>query len=53
MGYNHILGKASNKVVELIKTKDFGEIITIDVEFREHWGGIFSAHNWLKPCSNR
>tara|TARA_B100002019_G_C21232057_1_gene580590 strand:+ start:95 stop:1156 length:1062 start_codon:yes stop_codon:yes gene_type:complete len=52
VGYNHVLGKASKTVDELIKKKNFGEIITIDVEFREHWGGIFSAHNWLKGPSD-
>ncbi len=52
VGYNHVVGKASNKVAELVKKKNFGEIITIDVEFREHWGGIFSAHNWLKGPSD-
>lgn len=24
-----------------------GDILTIDVEFREHWRGIFGAHPWL------
>jgi predicted dehydrogenase len=46
VGYDHAVGKASEK---------FGEIVagirssaqTLDVEFREHWGGIFSAHPWL------
>ena len=28
-------------------SKPLGEILTIDVEFREHWRGIFSAHPWL------
>lgn len=27
--------------------KPLGEILTIDVEFREHWRGIFAAHPWL------
>ena len=28
-------------------SRPFGEILTIDVEFREHWRGIFGAHPWL------
>jgi predicted dehydrogenase len=24
-----------------------GPVTTLDVEFREHWGGIFGAHPWL------
>jgi predicted dehydrogenase len=24
-----------------------GKALTLDVEFREHWGGIFAAHPWL------
>ena len=25
----------------------FGKPLFIDVEFREHWEGIFKAHEWL------
>ena len=52
VGYNHILGSACQKINTIINSKDFGEVITIDVEFREHWGGIFSAHNWLSGPSD-
>lgn len=48
IGYNHVISKSVEKVVEIIKNGDVGEIITIDVEFREHWEGIFKAHPWLK-----
>ncbi len=47
VGYNHVVGKATQKVEELIKGGVIGEIKTLDVEFREHWGGIFAAHWWL------
>lgn len=46
-GYDHILGPASRKVAELVNSHDFGIPLTLDVEFREHWGGIFNAHPWL------
>ena len=46
VGYNHVLSKASG-IVEDIINNDIGEILNIDVEFREHWGGIFKAHPWL------
>jgi predicted dehydrogenase len=46
VGYNHVVSKAS-RVVEDIINNDIGEILNIDVEFREHWGGIFRAHPWL------
>lgn len=46
VGYNHVISKAS-KIVENMINNDLGEIINIDVEFREHWGGIFRAHPWL------
>lgn len=29
------------------ENKPIGEILTLDVEFREHWRGIFGAHPWL------
>lgn len=48
VGYNHAVSKSIEKVVEIIKNGNIGEVITIDVEFREHWEGIFKAHPWLK-----
>ena len=48
VGYDHVVGLAAERISQLIKSQSFGEIITIDVEFREHWGGIFAAHPWLK-----
>ena len=52
VGYNHVLGKASQKIEQLLNLKSFGDVITIDVEFREHWGGIFAAHHWLDGPSD-
>ena len=46
VGYNHVVSKAS-KLVEEMVLSDLGEILSLDVEFREHWGGIFAAHPWL------
>lgn len=47
VGYDHVVGRASGFVGETLVTGDFGRITTLDVEFREHWAGIFSAHPWL------
>jgi predicted dehydrogenase len=52
VGYNHTVAWATEKVEELLKKKAIGKIETLDVEFREHWGGIFSAHPWLKGPSD-
>ena len=47
VGYNHTLSK-SIKVFEKYIDKNFvGDPLTLDVEFREHWEGIFRAHPWL------
>src|SRR3989338_4231941 len=48
MGYDHALAPSISFVVGLLKKKHIGEVLTLDVEFREHWGGIFKAHPWLK-----
>lgn len=45
VGYNHVASSVAGKAVELIP--QIGAIETLDVEFREHWGGIFTAHPWL------
>jgi predicted dehydrogenase len=47
VGYDHVVGRASRMVGDLLARGDLGAIATIDVEFREHWGGIFAAHPWL------
>ena len=46
-GYDHVVGKASEKVAELVRDGGFGAPETLDVEFREFWGGIFATHPWL------
>jgi len=45
VGYDHVVGSAASLAVE--KARDIGAVETLDVEFREHWGGIFAAHPWL------
>lgn len=47
VGYDHVVGGSCSKVDGLVAAGNFGPIETIDVEFREHWGGIFAAHPWL------
>lgn len=47
VGYDHVVGLAALKVEELMAAGTIGRIETIDVEFREHWAGIFAAHPWL------
>jgi predicted dehydrogenase len=48
VGYDHVVGEAAERFCELIDEHRIGEPQTLDVEFREHWGGIFAAHPWLK-----
>jgi predicted dehydrogenase len=47
VGYDHVVGKAAQHVIDLLEGRTLGEVETIDVEFREHWAGIFAAHPWL------
>ncbi len=47
VGYDHVVGRASRLVAKTLEERAFGELATLDVEFREHWGGIFAAHPWL------
>ncbi|MEO7986327.1 MAG: Gfo/Idh/MocA family oxidoreductase [Gemmatimonadales bacterium] len=47
VGYDHVVGKASARAAELVCAGEVGAVQTLDVEFREHWGGIFAAHPWL------
>ena len=52
VGYNHTVGRSVKKMTELLSQNVIGKIQTLDVEFREHWGGIFLAHPWLKGPSD-
>jgi predicted dehydrogenase len=47
VGYDHVVGAAAERFCQLIDEGNAGEVQTLDVEFREHWGGIFAAHPWL------
>src|SRR5262245_8723050 len=47
VGYDHVVGRASTIAGDLLAEKRIGALSTLDVEFREHWGGIFAAHPWL------
>ncbi len=47
VGYDHVVGQASEKLAEIATSGRLGAIETLDVEFREFWGGIFAAHPWL------
>ena len=47
VGYDHAVGKSATRMADYLMSSDVGEIQTLDVEFREHWGGIFKAHPWL------
>jgi predicted dehydrogenase len=46
VGYDHVVGKAAQETLRA--GRQLSNIETLDVEFREHWGGIFSAHPWLQ-----
>lgn len=47
VGYDHVVGAAARRFCDLIADGVIGDVQTLDVEFREHWGGIFAAHPWL------
>lgn len=48
VGYDHVVGRAAGLAERVIVSGELGTIQTLDVEFREHWGGIFAAHPWLE-----
>ncbi len=49
VGYNHAVSDAAEKITNWVtKENKIGKVFHIGVEWREHWGGIFAAHPWLK-----
>lgn len=47
VGYEYAVSESIGFVTDQLFKRLLGKIITIDVEFREHWQGIFAAHPWL------
>ncbi len=47
VGYDHAVSAGIEAVRDMARKDIIGKVITFDVEFREHWKGIFSAHPWL------
>lgn len=47
VGYDHVVGRAAQTFVSLMSVSGTRRPDALDVEFREHWGGIFAAHPWL------
>jgi len=52
IGYDHAISKSALHMAKALGDKIVGNPLTIDVEFREHWGGIFAAHPWLDGPSD-
>jgi len=52
VGYDHAISKSAVYMSKLLEDKNNGSTQTIDVEFREYWGGIFAAHSWLNGPSD-
>ncbi len=47
VGYDHAVSAGIEWVSGMLGQDMIGKVLTLDVEFREHWGGIFNAHPWL------
>lgn len=47
MGYDHAVSTSVESVRSILRLGGIGPIQTMDVNFREHWQGIFAAHPWL------
>lgn len=47
VGYDHVVSDSVSAITALLGDGALAEVQTIDVEFREHWGGMLAAHPWL------
>jgi predicted dehydrogenase len=52
VGYDHIVSASVSDFCAHLSADSCGPMETLDVEFREHWGGIFAAHPWLDGPSD-
>ena len=47
IGYDHILSQSLENFLKHLREGIIGKIISLEVNFRENWEGIFKAHSWL------
>lgn len=47
VGYDHAVSESVSWITDNLREQRIGDAQSIDVEFREHWKGIFGAHPWL------
>jgi predicted dehydrogenase len=47
VGYDHVVARSVAQLEATLGAGAIGQALALDVEFREHWGGIFAAHPWL------
>lgn len=52
VGYNHTLGRNTDVAEQALKSGAVGPVATLSARTREHWGGIFKAHPWLRGPSD-
>ncbi|QDU73689.1 Oxidoreductase family, NAD-binding Rossmann fold [Bremerella volcania] len=52
VGYDHVVSRAVTAGRQHLADQVLGQVHWIDVEFREHWKGIFAAHPWLSGPSD-
>lgn len=44
--YDHVVGRAHETAQELVIGRSVGDVLTVDVEWREHWKPVFDEHPW-------
>jgi predicted dehydrogenase len=47
VAYNHTTTENTKMTEKLLSETILGEVKTLNVQWLEHWGGIFAAHPWL------
>ena len=48
VGYDHVIGQSVETLDRELESGTVGRVLTIDVEFCEHWDEVFKAHPWLQ-----
>jgi len=48
VGFNHTLTRNTLLAERWLREQAIGEVVTLRSMTREHWGGIFGAHPWLR-----
>jgi len=45
--YDQVVSRAAEMLQEIVGGRQIGDMLSLDIEYREHWEAFFKAHPWI------